>query len=263
MPEGPEVATFANDLNELTYREVITEFIYDVNFNHFKNLKNLPPTFEILRVFSHGKKIVFELDVGYLISFLGLEGSWFYSESEDDLTNTVLLRMKAESFYLYYKDTRHFGSLEFVENINDLYERLDKGLDIINGENGITEWHRVIQEAVKRHRNPMRVCEFLLEQRYIMGVGNYLRAEIIYSAKIDPFKEINNLTEKEIKRLQKATIDEMGRAYRERGATLRTYKDLNNNEGNYKTRIYGHSKGPRDEIIYKTKDKNGRTLWHV
>lgn len=263
MPEGPEVATFANDLHDLLADCKITLIEYASDFSHFKNLHHITKKLTVERVYAHGKKIVFTFKNGsYLLSFLGLEGSWFKSNDDIELNNLVLFKMKVNDFFLYYKDTRHFGSIEYILDYETLCQRLDKGIDILNGENKIEDWQRVINEAIKRHRIPLQVCEFLLEQRYILGIGNYLRAEIIYAARINPFKTVNELTLNEIEQIAKFSTIEIQRAYEGRGASLRTYKDFSGQEGNYKTRIYGHSISPDGFPIQRVKDRNNRTLWY-
>ena len=41
----------------------------------------------------------------------------------------------------------------------------------------------------------------LLDQKIIAGIGNYLRSEILYYAKIDPFKKIKDFDENDYKNL--------------------------------------------------------------
>lgn len=264
MPEGPEVATFADDLNRLLKGKKFIDLEYDTNFTHFKNINKIKKCLRIDRVCSHGKKIIFHFtNDTFLLSFLGLEGSWFQSCENIELDNLILFKMKFDDFYLCYKDTRHFGSIEYIEDYDILFTRLDVGIDILNGEDSFEDWGRVIKEAIRRHRNPLKVCEFLLEQRYVLGIGNYLRAEILYYANIDPFKEINVLTDEEIEHLRTSASREIRAAYSARGASLRTYKDLQGERGNYQTKIYGQKTSPDGKKIVNKKDKNGRTIWYV
>jgi len=262
MPEGPEVATFAKDLHDLLIGEKIQSIEYDSEFSHFKNLYHITKKLTIEKVYAHGKKIVFVFTNGsFLLSFLGLEGSWFKSKDDVELNNLILFKMQVKDFYLCYKDTRHFGSIEYILNYESLQQRLDKGIDIMNEENTIENWHCIIKEAIKRHRKPLQICEFLLEQRYILGIGNYLRAEILYAAGVNPFKTINELSPSEIELLCEHSFIEMQRALNGRGASLRTYKDFSGNAGSYKTRIYGHSIAPNGFPIVRMKDRNNRTIW--
>jgi formamidopyrimidine-DNA glycosylase len=39
----------------------------------------------------------------------------------------------------------------------------------------------------------------LLDQKVISGICNYLRADILYLSKINPFRKVKDITEKELK----------------------------------------------------------------
>ncbi|EOA92697.1 Endonuclease VIII-like 1, partial [Anas platyrhynchos] len=39
------------------------------------------------------------------------------------------------------------------------------------------------------------ICEALLNQKYFNGIGNYLRAEILYRLKIPPFEKARTVLE--------------------------------------------------------------------
>ena len=41
----------------------------------------------------------------------------------------------------------------------------------------------------------------LLNQKVISGIGNYLRADVLWLSKISPFRKVNNLSDLEIKNL--------------------------------------------------------------
>lgn len=47
--------------------------------------------------------------------------------------------------------------------------------------------------AVARKAPAVPICQFLLDQAYFNGIGNYLRAEILVRAGLDPFQEASNV----------------------------------------------------------------------
>ncbi len=75
-----------------------------------------------------------------------------------------------------------------------------------------------------RHRLAARperaVGAVLLDQQAVAGLGNYLRAEILYLCRIDPFRAVGSLTEAEWMCLLDAIPDITARAYRTGGVTL-------------------------------------------
>jgi formamidopyrimidine-DNA glycosylase len=44
-----------------------------------------------------------------------------------------------------------------------------------------------------------------MNQKVISGIGNYLRSDILWLSRIDPFRLVKDLTEKEIKRIYQNT----------------------------------------------------------
>lgn len=261
MPEGPEVASFADDLNEAIGGKEIFDFKWDCSFSHFKNLDQVPLGTIVKKVRSRGKKIIFYLDNGgFLLSSLGMEGSWYLKEKEEK--SSTLVHLFFEDVILCYRDTRHFGHLEYYSTREELESRLDIGLDILFDEISFNQWEEKIKEAIKRHRKELSISEFLLEQRYISGIGNYLRAEIIYQSKVNALAPISTLSKEELERLLKFSIREARASYQGKGASLRTYKDMKGNEGKYHPVIYGKKLSPDGMEILKTKDRNGRAIWY-
>jgi formamidopyrimidine-DNA glycosylase len=44
-----------------------------------------------------------------------------------------------------------------------------------------------------------------MDQKVISGIGNYLRADVLWSSKISPFRKVKDLTEKEINNIYNIT----------------------------------------------------------
>src|SRR5829696_4200890 len=58
----------------------------------------------------------------------------------------------------------------------------------------------------------------LLDQRIVAGLGNYLRAEILFDCKLNPWRTVGELTQRNLSCLAKA-IPQLARDAYERGAT--------------------------------------------
>jgi formamidopyrimidine-DNA glycosylase len=59
----------------------------------------------------------------------------------------------------------------------------------------------------------------LLDQTIVAGLGNYLRAEILFKCRIDPWKCVHDLSAAEMDKLCRAVPQITRRAYRDGGAT--------------------------------------------
>nr|WP_249414107.1 hypothetical protein [Alteribacter keqinensis] len=64
----------------------------------------------------------------------------------------------------------------------------------------------------------------LLDQRFIVGIGNYLRSEILFAGKIPPSFRPKNCTDLQLRTASYAVIDLMTHSYDTGGIT--TYLDL-------------------------------------
>lgn len=272
MPEGPECYCFAEDLNELLRGKYLISLFYDNTFKHVKDIDQLNVINKLKKVTSKGKKIIFHFQKGYLIISLGLEGSFYLS---DHKPNTLVRTEWGEEILsdsegsdelnilstdiVSYQDTRHFGHFEYFATKKEMEARLSEiGIDLIRDPPTFEEWMKVMG----RPRKTTTLCIFLLNQKYFASIGNFLRADIMYDARIDPFRNIGSLNKNDHKRLFESTMKIIIKATEEGGASLRTYKDIKGRKGQYETLAYGKTEDAYGNKIVGKKDSQGRTMWY-
>ena len=88
---------------------------------------------------------------------------------------------------LCFVDYRRFGTWKINE---------DWGSD--RGPDSITEYPNFrtnVLENLKDSAFNRPICEALLNQKYFNGIGNYLRAEILYRCQIPPFTKAREVLE--------------------------------------------------------------------
>ena len=266
MPELPEVYTLAEDINLTFAGKYLLSFNYAHDFKHFKRLDEIECPARLIKVYSRGKKIIFEFENFYLLSTLGMQGLWYLGNQRSwTLFSSIWGSEHSEDFFqlegiLSYEDVRHFGWLEFFKTKNELEKRLDIGIDLLKEPPTFEQWKEVIKGACKR-RGRLPICEFLIEQKYFNGIGNYLRAEILYFAKINPRRTIISLKEDESKTLWRVALDKIKEATLGRGASLRDYKDLFGNKGNFQVIIYQQKFDIHGNQIESFSDSKRRTVW--
>lgn len=269
MPELPEIATLANYLNKLLINNYIVNLEINKSSRYFKN--GIIPGNEyycdeckILNVGFRGKKLIFILQhpingIFYLISFLGMEGRWvFTQEKHSGVKMDIKINDTGQIFPLYYDDSRHFGFLKFIATIdeyNDIFK--DTGPDWLQGNITYDQFFKTIQSPRLGNKE---IGVFLLEQKYFSGIGNYLRAEILFLAKVYPFKQLNLLTSIEIKAIYDAIISIINNSYQNGGLTISTYRLPDNSIGRYKPKIYGRNFTDENFPIIKKSMKDGRTI---
>lgn len=265
MPEGPEVKRTSEELNEELKSLYLTSLI--VSEKGQKLVKNKMPYDygKIVKIVSYGKKIIFCLNYlaksFYLVSSLGMEGKWRY-ESKDlkHVCATLQLSEKKGKFLInkrevYYDDTRRFGSLEFTEDLNFLNSL---GPDILSEAISVEDFKSRFDSQKGR-----QICQSLLDQSVISGVGNYLKADILYSAKIKPDRLCSEIKANEWSALHSFTYSLAKESYHNYGLTIKSYFTPSLKKGSYKPRVYGREEDDKGNEVVKETFKDGRTTHWV
>jgi len=227
MPEINEVRQYADFIKSKLKNKNITH-INILNgrykkhgpFENYSHLVNHLP-FKIIDVKTKGKfmYIKFEHNL-YLFSTLGLSGGWIFKTNSgkvehptileflqkkdiDSYMNTSLKHLNVEfktaKGSLYFYDTLSFGTLKVVDDEKELEKKLKSvGPDIMDEETDF----KVFQDAICKPKNFKKVIGIvLMDQKTISGIGNYLRADILWLSKISPFRKVDKLSEEELKKI--------------------------------------------------------------
>lgn len=228
MPEINEVRQYAkfllsklNNTNILEVNILNGRYKKHGPFENYEKLKhNLPiklidvktkGKFLYIIFLSHDKKI-------YLFSTLGLSGGWIYKKNGDnskyehpnlleylDKKNIdsymdtsikhLNVEFKTNHGSMYFYDTLSFGTLKVIDNDKELDKKLNMiGPDIMDID------FTIFHEQITKKKNLNKVIGIvLMDQKTISGIGNYLRADILWMCKISPFRKVNKLSEEELK----------------------------------------------------------------
>ena len=140
---------------------------------------------------------------------------------------------------LIYNDPRRFGFfllIEDKENLKNVFknygpEPFDKKFNL----NYLINFLRGKKKDIKG---------FLLDQKFVSGIGNIYASEILYSSKINPFTPAKNLKKSQLKKIIKNSKEILFRAIKEGGSTIRDFKNTTGNIGQFqkKFKVYGRDK---------------------
>ncbi len=201
MPEGPEVSFMCNLLNK-EYKGSILEKLeiksgryirhgIPENIKHLK--KDLP--LKIKKFSNHGKLLYFELSNDkYLTITLGMTGHILFYEEKH--THYHFITNKG-TFYL--EDMRNFATINYITKTELEKKLASLGPDLIHDEVS----NDLFIERIRLYPNKP-IGQVLLDQKVVAGVGNYLRADALYIAKISPFRLIQQLSDNELIKLKKS-----------------------------------------------------------
>ena len=274
MPELPEILTLSNYLNSILSNHYIKNLKVLEKSRYYD--KELPGSnyyrdyCKIAQVTSRGKKIIFVLETPskqyiYLISFLGMEGCWtFEPTNHTSLSMDIILikdNIETFQFNLYFCDTRHFGLINIVSNdaeYNSVFK--DTGPDLLR-ENITFEIYK--NELKKPRKKNKQIGIFMLEQESFSGIGNYLRSEILFHCKINPYRTLESLSDIEIQSIYNSMYVILKESYSKGGLTISTYKLPNNQLGEYKPLIYGRNQTDEGYTVTKEKMKDTRSIHYV
>ena len=262
MPEGPEVKRVIDFLSKFD-----GSFLHDVKiisgrysrhgpFEGYYALKEMLPL-KIVNVNCQGKFIYFyfENDTS-LWCTLGMSGAWL-----NHRRNHARVELKIDNSQVWYDDVRNFGTLKFVTDVKQLASKLGKlGHDPLKREIDC----KYFKERVKKKKNKT-IAEVLMKQDIIAGIGNYLKAEILYASQVSPHRSCDSLSDKELHRICKFTNEIMSTSYSSGGATILTYKDENGNPGTFSRRfmVYNQKEDPLGNRVIRETTKDKRTTHWV
>lgn len=260
MPESAEVRLTTEYLKESLENKVITNWIFTsgqyINkkpqgFDNFEN--NLP--FIVENVQCKGKLIyitVFnEKGYFYILHSLRMTGRW---QDYEDAYCRWNIELDEGLNVLWFRNPRCFATLQFTQTKSILDEALDKlGPDILTEEFTLKIWNDMLIE----HKNK-NITSFLMNQNIISGIGNYIKSEALYYAKVSPLRKIGSLKNSEASKLYEGIRIIPRVAYNKNGLSIHDYADSNGIKGTYgdDLKIYGKS------TAEKTKTPDGRiTYW--
>lgn len=277
MPEGPEVKLSADLIRPLVVGKQVRKFIMGSGsrygdsppegLNDFhksfreEGVVNVVNECKIVDVQVKGKFMYWTFSNGwYMFSTFGMSGQWSPKVGKHMCLEIQLIDYSnGETSSVYFNDPRHFGTVKFINNAQELADKLfELGWDPLTMPLDKNMRWLTFQLA----KSKKSIAEVLMDQSIFAGVGNYIRAEALYLSKLSPWRQANKLSQDEIKTLGQAIVDVMQESYAHQGATIHTYKTAYGEEGKYSTlfKVYGQEKDPSGYKIIKQQTPDKRTI---
>lgn len=275
-------------------KKQIRQELYRQGIEEFRG--RMPAT--ISTVLCRGKCIIIEFrdsndELLYLTNNLAIVGYWTWeptkhsnqwlkllpeSTSSASSTSSTSQSTEAEDEaeeLFYYDDYRHQGLLDYYSNKEQLQKKLKKtGPDLLAYSIGTfdnelnpcynkTDLIKLWLEAIKKQTPNKVIGIFCLDQERFSGVGNYVRAEALYRARISPFRKVCDLTRQETLNILHHLVNVLYEAYNKRGLTIQSYMDPEGVQGTFQKVVYNQKEDPLGNPVEKKKDSTGRTVHWV
>lgn len=280
MPEGAEVRVMADQMNKILAGAILTRF----SIISGPYLTNPKPRYATLRqqaeslntrlstsdvkidyVRNKGKYIYMQLSTSsggkllksYIMCHVGMAGHWRMVPGDHTMVMLQYAKNR-EPHVLYYDDYRRFGNF-YITNAAGAREKLaELGPDVLTKEFTKETFEHILSNVSQRRK----VGELLMDQTVISGVGNYMRADILYGCKISPHRTVASLSKADRVALYKSIVQVAKTSYTQNGTTIATYRDVYAEKGAYQPVIYGKSKDPLGNPVI-TETLAGRTMHWV
>jgi len=96
----------------------------------------------------------------------------------------------------YFYDQLSFGTLKIVETRAELEKKLKElGADMLDETTGIEIFKKAVLKGTNKEK---MIGNVLVNQKVISGIGNYLRADGLWLARISPFRKVGALSDMEL-----------------------------------------------------------------
>jgi len=258
MPEGPEVkiaSSYYNSFFEGTKNlsfNLLTDYYEKKYAEVFETVnKHLSKTFQA--TFTIGKNIFLPLTNGLYFNFhLGMTGGW----NEENIKHCHF-RVGDSNRELFFKDVRKFGKMRII-TLEDLQKKHFKDYDLLNEAYNFEKHLEYLKAKVSKSKS---ICSTLMDQRFFPGVGNYIKSESLYAAKIHPEKKWGELSPKKIKELILSTQDIMQRSYNTGGAELKDFKNPYHTS-EFELIVYGKKEDLLGNEVLSTTTSDQRKSWY-
>ena len=246
MPELPEVEIVRQSLEKKVKHKVIQKVIVknrNLRFKINSKFKRYLCKKKIKKVdrFSKYLIITFKDESGFIIH-LGMSGTihLYDVNNKNTFTNTSFyhspilpkkhnhVEIQFNKIKLIYNDPRRFGYFLTFDNKIELKKKFSHfGPEPFSKSFNLEYITNFLKNKDKNIKN------FLLDQKFVSGIGNIYASEILFISKINPIKKAKNLTKNECKKILLNSKVVLKKAIKKGGSSIRDFKNVNGKMGTF------------------------------
>jgi len=244
MPELPEIEIVKQSLDKNIKFEKIKKVVVRNRSLRFK----IPKNFEIVlknkiinKISRKSKYLILHLEDIYCVIHLGMSGTIhlinkknfkkntntsFYSSPNLPLKHNHI-EFFLEKYQLIYNDPRRFGFFKIFKkkDLLDFFKNI--GPEPLNNKFNI---NYISNYFINKKKN---IKSFLLDQKFVSGIGNIYANEILFCCKINPLKKAKSLTKLDIKKIRYFSKLILNQAIKKGGSSIRDFKNVEGRNGSY------------------------------
>ena len=246
MPELPEVEIVRQSLDKKIKQKKVKKVIVRNRNLRFKLPYNFSLYLQNKKIIKVGRfskyLIIFISDGSYCLIHLGMSGTIHIVSKKkiNKFTNTSFynspylpkkhnhIEIIFDDFKVVYNDPRRFGFFQIIKNNLELNKRFNHlGPEPFSKTFNLTY---VLNFFKGRNKD---IKSFLLDQKFISGIGNIYASEILFFSKINPFKKASLLNKKECKNIISNSKKILLKAISKGGSSIRNFQDISGSKGGF------------------------------
>ena len=246
MPELPEVEIVRQSLAKKILQKKIKKVIIKNRNLRFK----IPLEFEgllqskiIKKITRFSKYLILNFsDESFCLIHLGMTGT-FHLTKKDSLcksTNVSFysspnlpkkhnhVEIQFKNLKVIYNDPRRFGFFKFIKNKQDLENRFSH----LGPEPFFKNFN--LKYLLKYFFNKKKnIKSFLIDQKFVSGIGNIYASEILFLCKINPTTHAMKLSKEDCKKIILFSKSVLNKAIKKGGSSIRDFKNVEGRKGNF------------------------------
>ena len=246
MPELPEVEIVKQSLVKKIQQKKIKKVIIKNRNLRFK----IPLKFEelmqnkiIKKVTRFSKYLILNFSDGsFCLVHLGMSGTIHLIKKNNfsKFTNTSFynspnlpkkhnhVEIQFQGLKFIYNDPRRFGFFKFIKNKQELINRFSH----LGPEPFFKNFNLIylLRYFLNKKKD---IKSFLLDQKFVSGIGNIYASEILFLSKINPKTFAMKLSKNDCKKIIFFSKSVLEKAIKEGGSSIRDFKNTHGEKGNF------------------------------
>ena len=246
MPELPEVEIVKQSLAKIIQQKKIKKVIIKNRNLRFK----IPQKFEgllknkiIKKVTRFSKYLILNFsDNSFCLIHLGMSGTIHLIKKNnlDKFTNASFynssnlpekhnhVEIQFQDLKVIYNDPRRFGFFKFIDDKQELINRFSH----LGPEPFFKNFN--LKYLLKYFFNKKKdIKSFLIDQKFVSGIGNIYASEILFLSKINPTTYAMKLSKEECKKIITFSKIILNKAIQKGGSSIRDFRNTSGQIGNF------------------------------
>ena len=243
MPELPEVQTVVNGIKSKIINHKILrlkKYTNKLRYPIQKNLNSQIEGKEVIDVQRRAKYIIINLsDNKSLIMHLGMSGRIIILNNNNSINfeHTHICIHFTKNLVLQFIDVRRFGYILLISTKSIRNHKFFKYLGVEPLTRQFSS--RYLINLLNNKKSPIK--NIIMNQKYIVGVGNIYASEALFMSGINPIKPSNALSHNECIKLVQAIKDVLKKSIKMGGSSINDHAMVSGKMGYFqnKLKVYG------------------------